>query len=168
MSGQMRQTTTFSVRSDCAVQDQAQEIHDIVDDLETFVNGTTAADRISSDDSLGASYKAVKGTVSLAGTIKHSLDDSHAWGFYAYNFDVLSAYIEDYVSALDEDAILCAVQDLPPWPSDQLPDQDTINKYRDYFQSAGTHIITGTSFGSRLELVSSTRLSISFANINSQ
>ena len=102
---------------------------------------------------MGGSYRCVKGDISVSASLKKQLDDSHAWSFYAYVFDVVSIDIDEYVPALNIKGLKCALLDLPKWNTGTIPDEDTIKRYRDLFSTTGTHIITSVNFGSRLELV---------------
>lgn len=86
--------------------------------------------------------------------LKKELDDSRAWAFYAYVYDVLSVEIRNYLDWFNESVVENTLADLPKWPSNETPSQDTIKLYRDVFNSIGTHVITSVNYGSRLELVS--------------
>ncbi|THU80323.1 hypothetical protein K435DRAFT_736321, partial [Dendrothele bispora CBS 962.96] len=88
-------------------------------------------------------------SVALATEKHHRRNVQYA--YYCYSDNKYLAFLKDYGGLLDVDSILQAIRALPtPFNS---TNSQVVQKYKDFFQRFGTHVIVKVNYGAHLQLV---------------
>ncbi|KAF2277724.1 uncharacterized protein EI97DRAFT_415284 [Westerdykella ornata] len=118
--------------------------------LNLFDSGTQAASSITADASLSAKYMAVTVGVSANYSISKMFQGFYSYALFSYNQNLIQASIDSWADNIHEDNLKKRLSTLPTWDP---TNDDTVGRYKRFFRSFGTHIITGTSYGGRFQLV---------------
>lgn len=118
----------------------------------TFGDGNQASIAFSNDSSLALRYFAVTGDPTVAASTDKVFRRNNQYAFFNYNQNSYLATLRDYVDSINTTALLAGVRDLPtPFNGSNA---STLQKYKDFFQRFGSHIVTKVRYGARLQLVS--------------
>lgn len=129
----------------------------------TYPDGRDAASAFSADASYPLRYFAVSGTTSGAYAARKSFLEDHQYAFFSYAQGSYSVRLRDYANSLVERPLLSGLDGLPiPFNSSN---ETTVNKYKDFFRSYGSHIIHNVNYGARYPLVRLSSISNAFSNV---
>ena len=121
----------------------------------TFEDGKQAAFSINADTSIQASYLAVEGELggdaSGSYAINKCFSEKMQYYMFAYNQRLILAKLQDFISILDEEYLLRRLQRLPKFDGVNIT---SIQAWRAFFATLGSHTIVSVSYGARLQLVS--------------
>ena len=117
----------------------------------TFSTGTEAKIATNHGGTLEGEYECVQGNVALDEGLDATFQDDFQYGLFLYNSNQLGVSLKNYKRDIAEDALRDLIAKLPPW---NAMDQQVVRDYRSIFTTYGTHVITSTSYGSRLLIVS--------------
>lgn len=116
----------------------------------TYSSGSEASSAFSANASLSASYLAVSGGASASYSIDKTFTSDNQYAFYSFNGDLYAAKLRNYLDIINERRLKARVETRPkPFDSSDK----TVQDYRDFFTSFGSHVIIGTSYGARYQLV---------------
>ncbi|KAK7444045.1 hypothetical protein VKT23_015442 [Stygiomarasmius scandens] len=120
-------------------------------DFVTYPTGNEAATAFRNDSRLAALFMSITGDPSVAiATEKHHRRNVQ-YAYYCYSQGKYLAFLKDYADSLNETSILAGIRGLPtPFNGEN---QDVLQKYKDFFQRFGTHVITKVNYGAHLQLV---------------
>lgn len=93
---------------------------------------------------------AVSGSISANYSIAKMFQASYSYALFSYNATAIHVSVEGWGDQINEDGLKRRLKNLPKWVGD-VP--DTIGKYRRFFRTEGTHVITGATYGSKFQLV---------------
>jgi hypothetical protein len=93
---------------------------------------------------------AFSGSASASYSVEKTFRKDEQFALYAFNSSLFGAGLEDYADLLNEDALAKRLKEMPH-PFTSAP--DTVNKYKTFFASFGSHVIINTSYGMRFQLV---------------
>ncbi|KAK4552003.1 hypothetical protein LTR86_010680 [Recurvomyces mirabilis] len=116
---------------------------------DSFTSGKDAAQRIQKDADFSAKYLALSADASMNYAIDKTFSENRQATMFTYNQTMLIANLTDFLGNIQEDFLAARVNALPKW--DQGND-DVVRKYRSLFRKFGSHVITGCSYGGRLQV----------------
>ena len=117
----------------------------------TYRSGSEAFSAFQADASLSIRYLCVSGGASASYATEKTLRRENQHAFYSFNADLYAANLRDYIDSINETALKRGIASLPtPFNGN---DQTHAKKYRDFFGSFGTHVITYSTYGARCQLV---------------
>lgn len=105
---------------------------------------------------MNAQYTAVEtgmkitGDAALKASIKASFSNDYQYLFFSHYAESLQVKFGGWQSTINERALRGWVDRVGRWDP---TNKDTVEDYRSVFETIGTHIITGATFGARLQLV---------------
>ena len=76
--------------------------------------------------------------------------DDHQYALFGYVQGQYLAQLADFVEFINEDALKAKLKDFPPFDPGV---KASVRVWRDFFRTTGSHIITGTKYGARFQLV---------------
>lgn len=98
----------------------------------------------------------VEGDATLDRGVEKMFQDSFQYALFSYEAKQLQVSFDSFKDNVNEGFLRQMVNRLKPF---NLRDTNIIRQYRNFFRLIGTHIVTTTTYGSRLSLVSLTRSS---------
>jgi len=139
---------TYSVPRDVAITEDNQIVRG---EYISFPDGRQAASQFSADASYPLRYFAVSGTTSGAYAARKSFLENHQYSFFSYTEGAYAARLRDYAESLIPGPLIVGLEGVP-YPFDSS-NQDTVNKYKEFFRSYGSHIIHNVNYGARYPLI---------------
>jgi MAC/Perforin domain len=116
-----------------------------------FDDGKSATDAIKGDASVNMNFLAVTGTTSIDYSLKETFNAASSYAFLNYSQNMVQVTLEEYKDAISDAAIKTGMANIPPWDSTK---QSVVDSYKSLFETLGTHVITGASYGGRFQMVS--------------
>ncbi|KAK1230926.1 hypothetical protein PQX77_005957 [Marasmius sp. AFHP31] len=116
----------------------------------TYRSGSEAHEAFQADASLSIRYMSVSGGASASYATEKTLRRENQHAFYAFNADLYSANLRDYIDDINEKALKSRIEELPQPFNGSNKDHE--KKYRDFFGTFGTHVITYCTYGARCQL----------------
>jgi hypothetical protein len=85
-------------------------------------------------------------------SISKTFNQAYQYALFSFNQNLLQVGFEDFGTAINDTGIVAHLKTLP----DQFDPSstDVVKKYRSFFKTIGTHVITGANYGGRFQLVS--------------
>jgi hypothetical protein len=116
-----------------------------------YNSGNLAAAALQGNTSLAASFLAVSLNTLASHAIQKCFQDKSQYALYSQSSSHCSLSLRDYGEHLDEGNLKRRVSTLPiPFEASS----DTIEEYKRFFATFGSHVIVGVSLGARLQVVS--------------
>lgn len=119
----------------------------------TYKTGTEAASSLTADASLSVRYLAVSASASISYALDKSYKREDQWAMYSFNADTYLASMRNYVDLLAETRLKNRLEDMKPINGN---DKNSVEEWKEFFSSWGSHVITNARFGARFQLVSRT------------
>lgn len=129
----------------------------------SFPDGRDAASAFRADASYPLRYFAVSGTTSSTYAAQKSFLESHQYAFFSYSEGSYTARLRDYFDSLVERQLINGLSGVPK-PFDPSKTA-VVNKYTEFFNDYGSHIIHSVNYGARYPLVRFTFTVNHFSNI---
>ncbi|KAL0570711.1 hypothetical protein V5O48_011245 [Marasmius crinis-equi] len=116
----------------------------------SYRSGSEAYNAFQADASLSIRYMSVSGGASASYATEKTLRKENQYAFYSFNADMYAASLRDYLDSINEPALKRGIAELPkPFNGN---DKNQEKKYRDFFASYGTHVITYCTYGARCQM----------------
>lgn len=96
---------------------------------------------------------AVEAGASAKSSVSRSFTEETQYALFGFNQNLLQVSFQDYVGEFDVIGLLQRIKNVPKFdPNSPVP--AVVSQYQSLFRTIGSHIITGTSYGCRYQLVS--------------
>ncbi|KAJ8075863.1 hypothetical protein PM082_021495 [Marasmius tenuissimus] len=139
---------TYNVPEAIAISQDIREGETFV----TFPTGEDATLEFNSDSSLSPRLLPITGGSSMMRPLANFNKSDYQYTYYCLRQPRYLATLSNYDDLFNTEILLEAVQGLPSF-SEQI-DESVVAEYRKFFQTIGSHVITGVEYGSALYLVS--------------
>ncbi|KAL0068333.1 hypothetical protein AAF712_004720 [Marasmius tenuissimus] len=137
---------TYSVPEAIAISQDIREGETFV----TFPTGEDATLEFNSDSSLSPRLLPITGGSSMMRPLANFNKSDYQYTYYCLRQPRYLATLSNYDDLFNTEILLEAVQGLPSF-SEQI-DESVVAEYRKFFQTIGSHVITGVEYGSALYL----------------
>ena len=118
----------------------------------TFPSGGDASDAFKNDPSVASRFFAITGDSTVSASLGRYLRNQNQFAFFSFSQNKYFADLKDIDSLLDIGTLRAGILSLPmPFNSGNA---DTLTKYKQFFESYGTHVITKARYGACMQLVS--------------
>ncbi|KAF7795731.1 hypothetical protein EIP86_006897 [Pleurotus ostreatoroseus] len=115
----------------------------------TYKTGTEAASSLTADASLSVRYLAVSASASISYALDKSYKREDQWAMYSFNADTYLASMRNYVDLLAETRLKNRLEDMSPINGN---DKNSVEEWKEFFASWGSHVIINARFGARFQL----------------
>ena len=117
---------------------------------ETYTTGSEARKAIGAGGSAQGKFKVVEGDASVDVGIQNNFKEDRAYEMFSYNDVQILAKFSDYAGQVKEDLLITMLRRAGPWNPDDVA---SLQNWRSFYNSFGTHVIIGVQYGSRLSFV---------------
>ena len=116
----------------------------------TYPTGNEASQRLQADTSLAEILLPLASVMPTTRWIRDLFVDDHQYALFGYVQAQYLAQLVDFGAFINEDGFKVKLKDVPPFDSSV---KATVRVWREFFRTTGSHIITGTKYGARFQLV---------------
>ncbi|KAK7688952.1 hypothetical protein QCA50_007643 [Cerrena zonata] len=118
--------------------------------LVTYPTGSDAAQNLQADSTLAETLLPLSSVLSTTRWIRDLFVEDHQYALFGHTRGQYLAQLGDFIEQVNEGAIKTKVAALPPFDSNI---KESVSKWRELFRTMGSHIITGTTYGARFQLM---------------
>lgn len=115
-----------------------------------FRSGNQVVTALQNDISLSSSFLAVSLNASASNSVRRCFQETSQCALYSHNSAHYTISLRDYDDHLNERNLKRSITTLPRLFS---PNVEIISRYKYFFATFGSHIITSATYGSRLQIV---------------
>ncbi|MCJ1384368.1 hypothetical protein MMC17_007484 [Xylographa soralifera] len=117
--------------------------------FEQYKNGTEAAASLEGSADAAAKYLCISGTAGLNYSITKTYRNNYAWALFSFKNRVLEVHLEDFIDSINEDVLADQLGRTHPFDPTK---PKVVDSYKAFFDTLGTHVVTGAVYGKSLQM----------------
>ncbi|MCJ1292858.1 hypothetical protein MMC34_004411 [Xylographa carneopallida] len=117
--------------------------------FDQYKNGTEAAATIEGSANAAANYLCLSGSAGLSYSITKTYQKSYAWALYSFKEYLLQAQLVDFGDSINESNLTNRLSNIDPFDSNN---PSVVNQYKVFFDTMGTHVVVGATYGASLQM----------------